>query len=133
MYQRKQEETNGPTGDIMFLGMYHSLCWQLLNGISFCGVASPSTFTRALGIELCSPGFHSEHFFTPEPFLFELSEPQNSRRAFVMFWLVSWDHFCFFSHSVTVNCSGGQGARVGRRVFSFVLLVKKNWQKVAFP
>lgn len=68
----------------------------------FCGVAS-FLLLPLQGLW----GLNSGHqafmvsTFTPEPFLSELSDPQSSHSAFVMFWLVSWDHFCFSSHTVS--------------------------------
>lgn len=87
------------------------------------------TITWALVIELGSPGLHSKCLY-PKPFLFELPKPQSSHRALVMFWLVSWHHFCSSSHILILNCSDGQVSEI---VVSFVLLVKITGWKLHFP
>lgn len=66
----------------------------------------------------------------PKPFLSKLSKPQSSLRALVMFWLVSWHHFCSSSHIVISNGSDGQRSEIA---FNFALLVKNNWPKLHFP
>lgn len=78
---------------------------------------------------LGSPGLHGKHLL-PKPFLSELSKPQSSRRALVMFWLASWHHICSSSHIVISNGSDGQRSEI---VFNFILLVKNNWPKLHFP
>lgn len=91
-------------------------------------ILSP-TFSWTLRIGLGSPGLHGKHFY-PSHFFPNCLNHRAATELFVMFWLVSWHHFCSSSHIVISNGSDGQRSEI---VFNFVLLVKNNWPKLHFP